>query len=94
MKRTVNIGHLFAVCDHFEQSTGKPAPSSMLKTVCGVDRKQLRELARKGRLDVYDIHDLHGRVEKGYTRPKDRSKEGAIGGQGASPPEEYTEFNP
>ncbi|UOF90797.1 hypothetical protein LSG31_00495 [Fodinisporobacter ferrooxydans] len=70
-----SIGQCWAICDHFELHTGQPVLASTLKQSCGVDRKQLREWERKGRLEVYHVTSPKGTTEKAYKRPKDRGVE-------------------
>lgn len=64
------IGMVYAICDHFEQSTGKPVLSNTLKSATGVSRSQLREWVREGRLAEYNITSEDGQLQKGYSRPK------------------------
>lgn len=68
MKAT--IGKVWAICDHFEQNTGKPALASTLKQATGIDRKQLRKWVREGRLVEYTITSGDGQQQNAYSRPK------------------------
>lgn len=66
----LNIGKLWAICDHFEANTGNPALASTLKAATGIDRKQLRAWVREGRLIEYELKSADGQVQKAYARPK------------------------
>lgn len=66
------LGKIWAICDHFQ----RPVSGHVLKMACGVDRKQLRQWVRKGRLSEFTIISETGQVEKAYCRPGREPKEG------------------
>jgi hypothetical protein len=70
MKTQSNIGKAWAICDHFEQSTGQPVTLSVLTEATGYDRKQFRKWAHQGRLVEHRVRTLSGQERIGYTRPK------------------------
>lgn len=70
---TTSLGKTWAICDHFESETGKPVLASILKQSIGITRAELRQLERKGKLDVYYVTNEKGTLEKAYMRPKKRS---------------------
>lgn len=69
-KAKSTIGKVWAICDHFEQSTGQPVTLNTLKEATGQDRKQFRKWVRDGRLVEHSIKASTGQVYLGYTRPK------------------------
>jgi hypothetical protein len=65
------IGKVYAICDHFEQNTGNPVRSSVLRDATGHDRKQFRRWVREGRLIEHEAKLPSGQIILGYTRPKE-----------------------
>jgi hypothetical protein len=66
----VNIGAIFATCDHFEQVSGKPVLASILRAATGVTRTELRYLVRTGRLNMFYECSKDGQRQAAYSRPK------------------------
>lgn len=77
----MSIGRVYAICDHFEKSTGLPVLASTLKGATGYDRKQLRKWVKEGRLAEHDFTSALGQVQKAYTRPKGETKNETITGE-------------
>lgn len=74
-KEKASIGKTWAICDHFEQSTGSPVRLSVLREATGHDRKQFRKWVREERLVEHRHRALNGQERIGYTRPKVERRE-------------------
>ena len=68
------LAEVYAVCDHFEQTTKRPVLAPLLRQGTGVTRQQLRKWVRDGKLNEYNITFPTGQLVKGYSRPKENSK--------------------
>jgi hypothetical protein len=75
-KERASIGKTWAICDHFELSTGQPVRLNVLKDATGHGRKQFRKWVREGRLLEHRTKNpTSGQEFVGYTRPKVEGRE-------------------
>ncbi len=68
----MSVGKAWALCDLREGKTGQPVTAQEIRRVLGIDRTQLRQWERQGRLDVYYTADAKGTRQKAYMRPRER----------------------
>ena len=70
----IPIGQLYAVLDHFEQATKRPARGSVICRSLNITKKELKELERRGRLESEYFRGPNGVIEKVYRRPGKKIK--------------------
>lgn len=69
-EKKATIGKVWAIADHFEQSTGQPVSLMTLKAATGLERSDFRKWTRQGRLIEHRVKGTNGQEMVAYSRPK------------------------